>query len=315
MLIPRYIYLILTLCACASLALHVLTPVEIAFDRLTNTTTFGIQMAVLLLMLHIIYRRGAMPEWIYLRLATLVELLFLLPVFILSLRILDLAKLGLNFPLADPWLAAADALIGLDWIAYFTWVHDRPELHRIMERYYAYLEYALACTALSLLLFGRLKRLRLLVEAFVICAVISIVFGAIFPARAAVDYLAGSPENWPNFGMRLPGTYHIQTLDALRSAALGYRIAEYGMPGMVTFPSLHTAAALLIICATWRTILVVPACAFSLPMIATTPIWGGHYFIDLVAGAVLAFSVYFILSRRGEEQRGHSPSPPLPVRR
>jgi membrane-associated phospholipid phosphatase len=60
------------------------------------------------------------------------------------------------------------------------------------------------------------------------------------------------------------------------------------LPGLVSFPSFHTAAGVIIVASFWRTAFLLPALLFSAAMIAGTPIFGGHYFVDMLSGAAIA---------------------------
>ena len=80
------------------------------------------------------------------------------------------------------------------------------------------------------------------------------------------------------------------TLEALRGGTL-HAIQLDNLEGLITFPSFHTAAALMFIWAL-RTVPYVrwPAIVLNVALIAATPIDGAHYFIDLVGGAAVAFA-------------------------
>ncbi|MGH6862946.1 MAG: phosphatase PAP2 family protein, partial [Methylocella sp.] len=61
--------------------------------------------------------------------------------------------------------------------------------------------------------------------------------------------------------------------------------------GLVVFPSFHTALAVLCACAAWPLrILKFPLLALNLLIILSAPAMGGHYFIDIIAGIILAAS-------------------------
>ena len=61
--------------------------------------------------------------------------------------------------------------------------------------------------------------------------------------------------------------------------------------GIVQFPSFHPFCGILTIYgargAMWH---FIPALIFGLLLIAGTPVYGGHYFVDVIAGAVVALS-------------------------
>jgi membrane-associated phospholipid phosphatase len=63
----------------------------------------------------------------------------------------------------------------------------------------------------------------------------------------------------------------------------------------VTFPSFHTAAGIILVISFWRTALFPIIVLYSAIMIASTPVLGGHYFVDLIAGAAVAGAVAFAL--------------------
>jgi hypothetical protein len=71
-----------------------------------------------------------------------------------------------------------------------------------------------------------------------------------------------------------------------------------GAEGIITFPSLHAAAGLLFIFALWpvRYLSWIIA-ALNTVMIASTPIDGGHYFSDAIAGMMIAILCWVAVSR------------------
>src|SRR5262249_48360851 len=63
------------------------------------------------------------------------------------------------------------------------------------------------------------------------------------------------------------------------------------LEGLITFPSFHTAGAIMFIWALRKVPYVRrPALALNAALLAATLIDGTHYFIDLVGGAVVAFA-------------------------
>ena len=59
--------------------------------------------------------------------------------------------------------------------------------------------------------------------------------------------------------------------------------------GIITFPSFHAALAVIFIVALWpMPVLRWFGVVVNVLMLAATPIDGGHYFIDMVAGIVIA---------------------------
>jgi membrane-associated phospholipid phosphatase len=98
---------------------------------------------------------------------------------------------------------------------------------------------------------------------------------------------------------------HVRHLLLLREGKL--RVPEIGqLTGIVTFPSFHAAAAMLYLWALWaiswmRAIAVI----CNVLLLLSTPIDGGHYFIDVVAGVCLAIlSILAVRSLCRALQRG-----------
>jgi membrane-associated phospholipid phosphatase len=105
---------------------------------------------------------------------------------------------------------------------------------------------------------------------------------------AAFVYLDLSPKVYANIASTV--YTHVPTLEALRAGTL-HSIKLDNLEGLVTFPSFHTAGALMFIWAL-RTVPFVrwPAIALNIALIAATPIDGAHYFVDLVGGAAVAIA-------------------------
>ena len=59
--------------------------------------------------------------------------------------------------------------------------------------------------------------------------------------------------------------------------------------GIITFPSLHAALAVIVVAALWPVAMLRWVfLALNAAMLAATPIDGSHYFIDVLAGIALA---------------------------
>ena len=130
------------------------------------------------------------------------------------------------------------------------------------------------------------------VRQFFGCAAISTVIGAFFPCIGVMVRYA-SPELAAVFGPGA-GTYYLPPLEALRSE-LPYQFDLRTMPGLVEFPSFHTASAVIMAYAfrdfgrvSWLALL------YALLLIASTPLIGGHYFVDLIAGAAVAVAMILV---------------------
>ncbi|MDF1586004.1 phosphatase PAP2 family protein, partial [Marinimicrococcus flavescens] len=133
---------------------------------------------------------------------------------------------------------------------------------------------------------GDFARSRFLVEAFWLSAFLCVVIGMFTPAEGATVFHledAVAPEVFAT----LPGTHYLDYLDRVRTAwPLTVRLQD--LQGLTTFPSFHTAGSVVVACSFWRTRLFLPAALCAGATIAATPVFGGHYFIDLLGGCAVA---------------------------
>lgn len=208
----------------------------------------------------------------------------------LNLRLLNHLTMMLPVPFWDDTLIRWDQALGFDWLAYFDWVHARPALITLLDYSYTSLTALSVVALLGLILMGQPTRARYFCDIFFVTAVICIVAGAFFPALAAVHTQVADLSAYPNFPFA-PGVYHLQHLDALRDPSAEVVLRAGALPGLVTFPSFHTSGGILLCCAYARTWLFVPVLGYAAVMIASTPVFGGHYFIDLIAGSAVALAV------------------------
>lgn len=287
----------LILCFCAvNLAFHLFSHASISgsFAALFAGRALGLALVLLILLRHI---RTYPEQGRFLRpLALAVESGMMIHLLVISFRVTDHISMVTAFPYVDGWLVRADLFLGLNWLGYWDWVHATPALHAPLAWAYYKLELATLATLVGLFLIGRADRARMFVECFVICSAIALIFGMLLPARAAVETWIADVSVYSGFDFT-PGVYHLTTLDHLRQTTTPVVIGDGPLVGLVTFPSLHTAIGILIVGATIGTLLVWPALIYAALMIAATPVWGGHFFVDLLGGTALAIAVMALWAR------------------
>jgi len=221
-----------------------------------------------------------------------------------ALRLFNHLTMTLPFPLADAWLYRWDQAIGFDWFAYLMWVDAKPFLVQAMAQAYTALS-GYSCLLFIILALGHYpeRRCAEMIELFVLTALACMTLGMFFPAEAAMAYLAPPPETFAHFNS-LTGTYHLSSLGELRanpSHALDIRF----LPGLVTFPSFHTAMGVVAIyCARGSVWLFPPMLVVNLLMISSTPVFGSHYAVDVIAGVCI--TVFVILMHRHVSRSGPS---------
>ena len=132
------------------------------------------------------------------------------------------------------------------------------------------------------------ERISEFVTLYAVTALISAIIATIVPAEGAHAFFAPSREQFSNF-TSLSGMWHYDSLVALRAANLMSFNPFHHLEGMVTFPSFHTTAAVLIAYAARGVRFVaIPMLVLNVLMIVSTIPEGGHYLVDVIAGLLIA---------------------------
>ena len=205
------------------------------------------------------------------------------------LRLFNHLTMTIPISYADPFLAGLDGYLPFNWNAYFEMVATTPWLIRLFDEAYTSLTFLSILAFIILVCMGKLEHSRFFVITFTITAVVCTVLGMFFPAQAAVEFALENKELLNNFPYP-PGLYSVPILEQLRSGS-SLEFDFRSLPGLTTFPSFHTAAGIVLIYAFRSTFLFWPILSYSIVMIASTPIFGGHYFVDLILGTVIAVIV------------------------
>jgi membrane-associated phospholipid phosphatase len=217
------------------------------------------------------------------------------------LRLLNHLSMTVRLPYADAFLSHLDGSLGLDWRSYFEWVASHRLLRSVLDLAYTSLTPVSVVAFVSLVAMNRTRLARYFLETFVATAVLCISIGMFFPAQAAVAYYPLDPALLLPFGRTPPGSYHLEHLARLRGPG-PITLDLQSLPGLVTFPSFHTAAGVVLARSFFRTPLFWPALSYAVVMIAATPVFGAHYFVDLIAGVFVVVPVLWIHERK--EARG-----------
>jgi len=187
---------------------------------------------------------------------------------------------ALDRPLADGWLARADAFMGISVPEAVSWTRSHPWLVRVLWLSYFSLQ---AQFVAPILLLGILRRDRDRLWEFAfhfhVCLIATLLGLVLFPAMCAFGYY--------RFEALIDQTVFIRDFAALRSGTFTVlRLTE--LEGLITFPTFHVAGGLIV---TWvfRRYAAVFAGLLLLNtlMIASTVLLGPHYAIDIVASVAL----------------------------
>lgn len=192
-----------------------------------------------------------------------------------------------NLPLFDRWFDSADRALGLDWSGMLAWMDTHAALHPLFREIYMSLMPQTVVVVLALAWAGRQSELRNFVLAFILATLTTIVLAALIPAEGVWGYYNLHATEYPNIAPAAHGV-HLPMFNGLRDGSFRMLMAT-GAEGIITFPSLHAALAVILIAALWP----LPAfrwigLAINTVMLVSIPIDGGHYFIDIFAGLVIA---------------------------
>lgn len=190
---------------------------------------------------------------------------------------------SLALPLQDGPIAAIDQAIGLDWATSRKFVMEHQWLNGLMTVIYFSLTPQVFLTVLLFSIVGDERRLQELFISSSIGLGITVLVFAMLPNLGPGG---GLPEAEFNYS-------HI--LVAVREH--GIAAAQLDGRGFIPFPSFHTVMALLLIRACRGTKLFLPIAAINVAMLVTISPIGGHYFIDIVAGMVVAAGSCYICGR------------------
>lgn len=200
--------------------------------------------------------------------------------------LLQFPMASLAMPLVDAPLAAADRLMGGDWPAHFAWMTANPTLMAVLVGIYGtlLLQMPLVC---ALLAWHDRARLALLILANALALGATVILATLFPAESGLGFF-GTPgyESEP-----------LRQFHAVRDGSL--RLLDLSMlSGIITFPSYHTILAVLVLLACrGLPVAGIPLAALQLAIIFTTRGVGGHYFLDMAAGALIAVAAWQIAAR------------------
>lgn len=196
-------------------------------------------------------------------------------------------------PTWDGWLTAADERLGLNWPAILVAVDRLPRWILLLAgtAYHSLVLQMVGCIVL-LAGTGHLERLRTTIAAATLAGGVTILLSGLFPAVGNLfdpaQYEALRPSvAWQDQHLVL----------GLRDGSIRALDMSH-MTGIVSFPSYHAALPVIL----WWGLypiapLRVPAAIWAGLTVLATPVFGGHYVADVLAGLVLAGTALTIVGR------------------
>jgi len=205
-----------------------------------------------------------------------------------------------NLPLMDPSLLCLDRLLGFDFRSYLNFINGRPWLISVLATGYRAIHWQILLVVVALPLVGYHRKVAQFLCAFLLALTVTICISAAVPAIGVYGVMNLTPPDFPNIVETggYPGGY----ADTLRVAPLlrdgSLRVLDFfEMAGVLTFPSFHAISAILYLWTFWSIQWLRP---FNLvcngTMLASTPVGGGHFLVDVIAGIVVAASCIYAAS-------------------
>ena len=219
-------------------------------------------------------------------------------------------------PLWDARFVAWDRALGFDWLGYVRLVDSQPWLVTPLRLAYGSLIPQIVVLLLAFGFAGRLRELRTVILGAILCGTATVLLSSLFPAVSSYVHLGLTAGDFRNIDP-WAGYVHLEHFSALRDGSIG-AIALPKMQGIITFPSYHAGLSAVTLWGFWmaRPAWVRwPGMAVALATIAATPVDGGHYFVDVLAGITLAVASIAVARRAVDWSPAASPLTASPFRR
>lgn len=194
--------------------------------------------------------------------------------------------------LQDDRLAAADRAIGFDWPVVLRLLDTMPGAIWVLGLAYHSLTVQMIVIIVALSGRSHLDTLRTTICAAILSGFVTILISGLIPAMGNLFDPAHYRHLWPSVAWLEQGL-----ISGLRDGS--GRVLDLTMlMGIVSFPSFHATLAAIFIWA-FRAIprLAVPGGAWAILTIVATPVFGGHYGVDVLAGLMLAPPAVIIANR------------------
>jgi membrane-associated phospholipid phosphatase len=200
--------------------------------------------------------------------------------FAAAASVLSYLCVTVNAPLVDESLARLDRELGFDWESVYYWVRSHPWVHLILQLAYVSGHYQVVGIPFILGMMGRHEDLSELILLLMLSTILLLIVSTPFPARSAFIFY-----NVKDISL----TETVSHFDLLRAGTLRVFDIEHTQ-GLISMPSFHTTVAIFLAYSLRRVAMLLPAgVLLNVTMILSTPTEGGHYFVDVAAGLLLAF--------------------------
>ena len=232
--------------------------------------------AIVIVWLNFYFVPGAPKEWFT---AEVMFVAFLMVLLTNVVAPLQYGAVAMGSRYADPWLASADATMGVHVPTLVAWTRAHPATSLLATLTYFTFLPQLVLTVMALAALRERDRLWEFAFHFHVCLIVTIAALAVWPAVCAPAYYGFAP-----------------TIDMTRTIAQikGFHegsttvVRFDDLDGLVSFPSFHVVGALLV---TWafrhRRRILIPLIVLNAGLVISTVITGEHYVVDVLAAVPL----------------------------
>ena len=183
----------------------------------------------------------------------------------------------------DARLAAADRAVGFNWPVVLALLDKCPAAIWLLGLAYHSLTVQMIVVIIALSGMAKFDRLRIMVCAAILSGFVTILISGFTPAMGNLFDPSHYVHLWPSIAWLEQGL-----ISGLRDGSL--RVLDLTMlMGIVSFPSFHaTLAAIFIWAFGAMPRLALAGRAWAILTIVATPVFGGHYGVDVIMGLILA---------------------------
>jgi len=200
-----------------------------------------------------------------------------------------------NHPLQDHRLMQMDQNLGIDWMALIATADAHPIFARALTLAYNSFAFQLLLLPALLSISRQAARAYQMVAAHGFICVFASFISIWYPALGTYAALSIDISQFKNIDASW-GLASVDQMMAVRTDP-GFVLRLDQASGIITFPSVHAAAAILCAWATWPLKLVrFPLIILNIFMFFSAVVVGGHYVVDLISGiAITGFAIAVVL--------------------
>jgi membrane-associated phospholipid phosphatase len=211
--------------------------------------------------------------------------------------IVSILLAGTAMPYTDELLIAADTLLGFNWPAANAYFRQDYRIVRTAAEIYLSLNWQPFLLFTALFATRRSEQAWRFLNAWIVALVMTLALFPFYPALAAFDYYGVAPvlSDPSRLGDR---SAYMSVLGGARSGA-AFLINDSSMVGLITFPSFHAAAGILLAYGFWPIVLLrYPFMLLNAAMVVSAIFVGGHYLIDIIGGLMVAAAAIKLTTTR-----------------